>query len=312
MIRTLRTLWTMLAALAFLTQSCQHKELCFHNSHYSELEIKFDWSNALDAQPSTMVVQIFRMDGSHYQRREFTSREGGKISIESGEYKILFHNGEMESVTERGNTFNDYLLATVPQSLLAPMGRGDLDTPPLPEGADDQPVRGVPVSVWGGKCDYLQVQENVSGQSLTLTPEAATVEYTVEVRNVENMSDLVDISAALSGMSEGWSPISGQPSGESVIMPLEMQRHADERMLVARFATFGHCPYGQEGKHTLTIYTSNQKYFHYDVTGQLHEPTDPAHILIVIDGLKIPSGDGGMSPSISGWDNVVETDIDMN
>lgn len=97
-----------------------------------------------------MVVQLFRMDGSHYQRREFTSREGGTISIESGEYKILFHNGEMASVDERGDTFDNYLLATVPQPLLDPMGRGDLSTPPLPEGAEGQPVRSVPASVWGG------------------------------------------------------------------------------------------------------------------------------------------------------------------
>ncbi len=312
MMRSVRYLWAMLATLAFLTQSCDHKDLCYRNEHHTELEIKFDWSNAPDAQPRTMVVQLFRMDGSHYQRREFTSREGGKISIESGEYKILFHNGEMESVTERGNTFDDYLLATVPQPLLAPMGRGDLSTPPLPEGAENQPVRGVPASVWGGKCSYLQVQENVSGQSLILTPEAATVEYTVEVRNVENLSDLIDFSAALSGMSEGWSPANGQPTGEPVVMPLEMQRHTDEKMLLARLATFGHCPHGQEGKHMLTIYTSNQKYFHHDVTGQLHEAADPTHIHIVIDGLKIPSGGGGMSPDISGWDNIVETDIDMN
>lgn len=312
MMRSVKHLWAVLAALTLLTQSCDHKELCYRNEHHTELEIKFDWSNAPDAQPRTMVVQLFRMDGSHYQRREFTSREGGTISIESGEYKILFHNGEMASVDERGDTFDNYLLATVPQPLLDPMGRGDLSTPPLPEGAEGQPVRSVPASVWGGKCSYLQVQENVSGQSLTLTPETATVEYTVEVRNVENLSDLIDFSAALSGMSEGWSPADGQPAGEPVVMPLEMQRHTDEKMLVAHFASFGHCPHGQEGKHVLTIYTSSQKYFHNDVTEQLHVAADPAHILIVIDGLKIPSDDGGMSPDISGWDNVVETDIDMN
>ena len=54
------------------------------------------------------------------------------------------------------------------------------------------------------------------------------------------------------------------------------------------------------------------EYFHNDVTEQLHAAADPAHILIMIDGLKITSDDGGMSPDISGWDNVVETDIDMN
>lgn len=319
MMRSVKYLWVVLAALALLTQSCEHKDLCYRNEHHTELEIKFDWSNAPDAQPRTMVVQLFRMDGSHYQRREFSSREGGKISIESGEYKVLFHNGEMESVTERGNSFDNYQLVTDPQSLLEPMGRGDLSTPPLPEGAEEQPVRSVPACVWGGKCDYLQVQENVPGQILTLTPEAVTAEYTVEVRNVENMTDLIDFSAALSGMSEGWSPAADQQpdsstdeSGESVVMPFELQRYTDKKMLMAHFASFGHCPNGEEGKHTLTIYTSNQKYFHNDVTEQLHAAPDPTHIHIVIDGLKIPSGDGGMNPDISGWDNVVETDIDMN
>lgn len=139
MMRSVKHLWAVLAALTLLTQSCDHKELCYRNEHHTELEIKFDWSNAPDAQPRTMVVQLFRMDGSHYQRREFTSREGGTISIESGEYKILFHNGEMASVDERGDTFDNYLLATVPQPLLDPMGRGDLSTPPLPEGAEGSP-----------------------------------------------------------------------------------------------------------------------------------------------------------------------------
>ena len=68
MMRSVRYLWAMLATLAFLTQSCDHKDLCYRNEHHTELEIKFDWSNAPDAQPRTMVVQLFRMDGSHYQR----------------------------------------------------------------------------------------------------------------------------------------------------------------------------------------------------------------------------------------------------
>ena len=134
MMRSVKHLWAVLAALTLLTQSCDHKELCYRNEHHTELEIKFDWSNAPDAQPRTMVVQLFRMDGSHYQRREFTSREGGTISIESGEYKILFHNGEMASVDERGDTFDNYLLATVPQPLLDPMGVR-LPCPKEPKGS---------------------------------------------------------------------------------------------------------------------------------------------------------------------------------
>ena len=42
MMRSVRYLWAMLATLAFLTQSCDHKDLCYRNEHHTELEIKFD------------------------------------------------------------------------------------------------------------------------------------------------------------------------------------------------------------------------------------------------------------------------------
>lgn len=49
MMRSVKHLWAVLAALTLLTQSCDHKELCYRNEHHTELEIKFDWSNAPDA-----------------------------------------------------------------------------------------------------------------------------------------------------------------------------------------------------------------------------------------------------------------------
>ena len=68
MMRSVKHLWAVLAALTLLTQSCDHKELCYRNEHHTELEIKFDWSNAPDAQPRTMVVHLARR--RHNQHRE--------------------------------------------------------------------------------------------------------------------------------------------------------------------------------------------------------------------------------------------------
>ena len=80
-------------SVMLIAGACEHKELSFDHSHAVELEIAFDWSEAPEAAPSTMVVQFFTTDGKHYERRELT-RNGGKIRIEAGEYKLLFHNGD--------------------------------------------------------------------------------------------------------------------------------------------------------------------------------------------------------------------------
>lgn len=310
-------MWWSVALLAFLLQSCQHKELCMDHSHMVDVEIVFDWSAAPDAAPQTMVVQFFRMDGRACYRGEFTpsaSRavERGKVRLEAGEYRVLFHNGEMASVVERGNTYDDYELVTIPVSLLAPMGRGEMDAPPRPEGAEDEPVRAAPETVWGGCREFLEIRKMVSSQTVTLTPKEMAVECTVEVHNVKNVSDLLDISAALTGMSEGWRLADGVPSDVPVTMPIALHR-VDEHTLEARFVSFGHCPVRQE-KHVFSIYTSGKKYYNFDVSDQLHDVEmnpDPTRIHIVIDEEVDLSSSGDMSPSVSDWEEVI-TDINMN
>ena len=60
----------LLAAVSFATaammQSCEKKDLCYDHGHMVDLQINFDWSQAPDADPHTMVVRLFRPDGSHY------------------------------------------------------------------------------------------------------------------------------------------------------------------------------------------------------------------------------------------------------
>ena len=56
----------LLMAAVWLLAGCEHKELCFDHAHMVDLDIRFDWSEAPEAKPRTMVVQFFRMDGSFY------------------------------------------------------------------------------------------------------------------------------------------------------------------------------------------------------------------------------------------------------
>ncbi|MDE7027769.1 DUF5119 domain-containing protein [Duncaniella freteri] len=291
---------------AVFMPGCEHNELCYDHTHVTELNVEFDWSQAPDADPSTMVVHFFRPDGSLYRRVEFTQRTGGKVRLEAGEYRILFHNGNMETVYELGNSHSDYALSGVSRSILEPMGR-EGDAPRPPESAD-QLIFSAPDQVWAGSHSAIEILPGVAGQTVKLTPVEATMEYTVEITGVENLRDDIDVSAAITGMSPLYRLAEGCHGGEAATLPISVERVGDNT-LVAHFRTFGHCPQ-TELAHTFSVYTSNKFFVNYDITEKMHNAPDPRHVVIEIHGLRLP--DAGMGTEISGWENVEEYEIDMN
>lgn len=298
----------LIPLFALLLCSCQHKELCYDHSHMVTLDVRFDWSEAPDAAPTTMVLQIFHSDGSRYTTEEFVSREGGTIKIEEGEYKFLFHNGTMSSLVEQGDTYDDYHLTTKPQSLLAPMGTANIQNAPRPGDAENEPVIDVLEQVWGGSLEAVRVIRGVPGQSVTLRPAEATAEYTVEVREVKNLRDDIAISGAITGMAQSWRISDNTLSEMTATIPFGLTRK-DETSLEAHFIIFGDSP-GHTGTHTLSVYTSQKDYAHFDVTEQIHGAADRRHVRITVAGIELKDPDGGMSPDISGWEDV-EIDIPM-
>ncbi len=305
MISRLAAICAIMIAAVFMP-GCEHNELCYDHTHVTELNVEFDWSQAPDADPSTMVVHFFRPDGSLYRRVEFTQRTGGKVRLEAGEYRILFHNGNMETVYELGNSHSDYALSGVSRSILEPMGR-EGDAPRPPESAD-QLIFSAPDQVWAGSHSAIEILPGVAGQTVKLTPVEATMEYTVEITGVENLRDDIDVSAAITGMSPLYWLAEGCHGGEAATLPISVERVGDNT-LVAHFRTFGHCPQ-TELAHTFSVYTSNKFFVNYDITEKMHNAPDPRHVVIEIHGLRLP--DAGMGTEISGWENVEEYEIDMN
>ena len=305
MISRLAAIYAIMIAAVFMP-GCEHNELCYDHTHVTELNVEFDWSQAPDADPSTMVVHFFRPDGSLYRRVEFTQRTGGKVRLEAGEYRILFHNGNMETVYELGNSHSDYALSGVSRSILEPMGR-EGDAPRPPESAD-QLIFSAPDQVWAGSHSAIEILPGVAGQTVKLTPVEATMEYTVEITGVENLRDDIDVSAAITGMSPLYRLAEGCHGGEAATLPISVERVGDNT-LVAHFRTFGHCPQ-TELAHTFSVYTSNKFFVNYDITEKMHNAPDPRHVVIEIQGLRLP--DAGMGTEISGWENVEEYEIDMN
>lgn len=288
---------------------CEHKELCYDHGHNAKVEIRFVWDRHPDADPNTMVVNFFSLDGKHVACREFSSRDGGMIKLEAGEYMILFHNGEMETVSEAVDDFDYYSLKTTEEALLAPMSRY-FEAPPRPSVSSGEPVRSPAETVWAGRHDYVMVERDADGQLIELHPQEVTARYSVEVVNVKNLRDNLDISAALSGLSESMNISKGMASGVPVTVPFSVRRR-DGSSLEAEFITFGHCPEDSDVPHILSIYTSSKNYFNIDVTGQVHSSPDDRNVHIIVDGLTLPEEQDGLAPSINDWDEVEDIEIKM-
>ena len=302
-------LLALLACVVSALQGCDHKELCYDHEHIAEVALDFDWSLSPEAGPKSMVVRVFRLDGSAYQRYEFGDRNGGSIRFEAREYRIICHNGSLDALDEAGRKWDEYGVECIPQNILSPMGRDS--GAPRPPGTDEQPVVCSPDMFWTDFSEYVDIKPFVKGQRVSLRPVEATVDCSIEIDNVENLEESPGVSAALSGMSGRYNIVKGTDFGSPVTMPIALTPEGTDR-LVANFKLFGHCPAG-EGRHILTIYTYDKHYFNFDVTEQVHSASDPHNIIIKIDHLKLPEPAGtDMAPSISDWEDGEEVNIDMH
>lgn len=294
--------------LSLMFVACEEKQLCYDHSHLSPVEVVFDWKECPDADPRTMVVHFFTPDGKEYRRVEFDDRSGGNVRLEAGDYTVFFHNGEMATVVESGSTYDDYALTCQLASVLEPMGR--TDDPPRPEHAADQRIAGAPEQVWSGVGEPFTVKRRNYGQKVVFTPAETTCEYIIEFVNVENLSENnISISAALTGMSDCYNLSRQSHTGQPATIPLSLSR-VDDSTLRAEFRVFGHCP-AENLPHTITVYTSDQRYYNFNITDQIHYAPDPRHVYIRIEGLSLPVPGGGMSTTVSDWEEVVYVDVPM-
>lgn len=195
--------WTLLALLAMT--ACEHKELCYEHPHVGFVHVLFDWSQLPGANPECMYVRFFPEEGGRPVQYEFTGRDGGTVQLSPGNYRIICHNGDMESTharnTEQYDTFEFY---TPQESLLAPLNRSSSNVPRA-DGTETQQVVRTPEYLYGDCCGELTLRRNET-TTVTLTPTERVCTYTVEIRNVENMDKVVQISGTLSGMARSLLP----------------------------------------------------------------------------------------------------------
>lgn len=305
----------MLTSLLFTT-ACSQRELCYDHSHVSPVALEFDWSEAPDAAPETMVVWFFSVNSDESYRFELT--QGGtapargfdsRIKVRPGTYRVLCHNGSTYNNSEQGRLFEDYRLTTSADEILSPMNR--YDKAPLPDAAGDQPVRTQASTVYAHTLGEPVTVEPAAQEEkhIRFTPAEVTSVYDIVITGVQNLRADTEASAVITGMAEAWSPAGGRPAGTEVTVPFGLN-HCGSDCLRGSVVVFGdNKPH--DVRHWLRVYTSYKYYYDYDVTEQIHDAVDSRHIDINIDGLRLPASGEGMSPGINDWDKAEEVEIIM-
>ncbi len=137
----------LIAVVMGVTCGCEERPLCYDHSHKSPVYIEFDWSLAPEAEPSTMVVWFFPVDGSTGHRYEIigdgrSSRAGfnTSLNVPEGTYRMVCHNGNTDNNIERGLTLSDYEITTYEDNVLSGLSNR-ADNAPRPDDTESQPVR---------------------------------------------------------------------------------------------------------------------------------------------------------------------------
>ena len=303
---------SIIASLLIILGSCDHRELCYDHEHWIDLEDGFDWADAPNGNPVTMVVWFFPEDPDAEggpRSYEFGGKNGGSIRIPAGNYRAICFNGGTETLLERGSSFEDFHITTDTQDILGPMNRS-MDVTPRPKPGKDEDVKQAPETLWSAQLTEIKLLGGVANQKVTFKPTESTRKVHIRITGVENYSADISVSAAMTSLSEAWS-ISGQTGcNKNVTMPISISATA-EGVLEGEINIFGHC-HAEELTHILTIYSSNKYYWNFDVTDNMHEVGPTGLIEININGLKIPDPEGtGMTPSVPGWEEGEDIHIDM-
>lgn len=289
---------------------CSQRDLCYDHSHEAAVKIEFDWSEAPDATPETMVVYFFPTDNSQYTRIEITNGASGfnsTVKVPVGTYHVVCHNGETENNEEQGEFFSDYHLTTYETSLLAPLGRAS--NAPQPDGTDGQPVRAQASTLYSYTVSEPVVLEPNESKTIIIRPQKRTTVINVTIDNVQNITPGVEFCGVISGLAESWYPSTGMPGGSEVIIPLMLSPDGDRRLRGSMEVFGDNAPH--DIRHKFRLYTSQKYYYDFDVTDQIHYAPDLHNVNIILSNVKLPDNGDGMDVSVDGWEKAEDVEIVM-
>lgn len=298
-------------ALAVLASSCHHKDLYFDDPDLVGLEVVYDWSNAPEANPESMELHMFNPTDNEHLRYNFPNRTGGEVTIPYGKYDGITLNNDITDWAEFRNTsgIESYEICTLDATTLSAYGLSAASVP-RSRDAEDERFAATPQMLWSVRNNDIAVAYSPGKkQTIVFYPEENVCHYTVDIINVENISDVsgAEIDGTISGMAEGFM-IGGHVAADThVTMPFTLSIGADRHSMHSEFLTFGECN-TTSCKHILTVYMylkdGTKWYYAFDVTDQVQSAPDPKHVHIVVSGLTVPKSfadGGGFNPNVNDW-----------
>lgn len=296
-----RNLYILLTLFAVLLAGCEHKDFCCRCLQADDVEVVFDWSRSLDAEPASMKVYFFPEGGREALVYEFADIHGGSIRLPAGNYRAVCVNSDTEFLHyEHTDRFD---------SIRACTGGGVSGQLP---GTDGEEFRNAPDRIWTDRLETFTIGHSPDQRRVIFRPAPSVCRYTVEIRNVSNLGYLGStgsLRGSLTGLSDGLLLGTGEPSGHPVTLPFEAT-HDGKSTITADFLTFGP-PAGATGKHLLRIYVQlpdgKKVYYTFDVTDQVRHAPDPRNVHIVLDGLTLPkplANGSGFRPTVDDWQEV--------
>lgn len=296
-----------------LLVSCQ-KELCYDHPHtpdsnqHGRLHVAFDWSDTQNPETSEMHLAAFR-DGGNPVTYPLAGMAGGNVSLWAGRYWFVAYNGDTETTTASGTTYEDFEIRGVQRTV---------------SGSD---LRFIwePERVWVSTAQDFGVEAGTE-QTLPMTMWAATYQYTFLIHNVANLDRVSSITATITGLASSYSPAASCPKDYTVAEVFEFHK-VDSASIRGTLRVFGHSPDEDESlptdstsaaarANTLTLYVTtdvnNHYAFDYNVSEDMQHPTvgsidtqtGEIVINIQIDDIPVPDqppATGGIQPSVDGW-----------
>ena len=310
----MKPLW--LIGIVLVLTGCRHKELWMGGEHFATIEVAFDWdgvrTRASEEEALSMSLYLYPESGSAPLYYELSGHAGGRIRVPFGRYAAVAWNHENDAILMRGRGSAETLEAyTREQPLLYSMG---LTTrAPRPESLDDERSVLEPGPFWTGSAQDLEVSMEAP-LSWTIPVEDAYHRFFVEVRNVENIAFVSEVSFAISSVCASFFPFTRELGREDVTIPFG-GRVVDGAYLEGSCTLFGHCP-EQEHPHWLTIYAiladGSKYYAHVDVTGQVHgDVPTPGTIDVEVDGISFPNPFEGDPLAFAQVDDWLTERIDL-
>lgn len=306
-----------LIGILVVLSGCRHKELWMGGTNFATINVTFDWSGTTEPAKSgdvfpSMSLYLYPENGSTPLYYELSGHDGGQIRVPFGRYTLVAWNHENDAILLRGLDHPATLEAYTRAQPILP-GMNISSRAPRPEGVSEERSVLEPGPFWTGHAVDLEVSMQAP-LNWTIPVEDAFVQFSVEVRNVENIAFVNEVSFTLSSVSASYFPFSQSLGLENATIPFA-GKVTDGEWLEGHCTLFGHCP-EEYHPHWLTIYViliDGRKYYaHADVTDLVHgAETDPANIEIELEGITLPAPFDGDPSSFADVDEWLTEKIDL-